>query len=205
MERERESEVSDHDDAGDARLSRHGRREEDSEPQTEIARTHDEGRREKVNSDGLSQRTYEIDAGAVDAFAAEVGEEVDKAIFSIAKLSSGPIPDADELDKYPLEIRNKIIEWHDREVKAVFDDESKRQDKLVDAEVNQGNIKQWLSFVVELLLIAGPLVAFYFIRDPSVFWAYTILGANVIGNVFINIGGKKTKRSRRDQEDEREE
>lgn len=201
MENLQESEVSDHDDTGNARPTRNERREEAPTAQNGITRTHDRSSRAQIGSNSRSERALEINAQSVDALASEVNEDVE-ALFSIAKLSSGPIPDAEELDKYSPEVQAKIIEWHDREVKAVFDDESKRQDKLANAEVRQGDVGQWLSFVLDILLIVGPLVAFYFIRDPSVFWAYTILGANVIGNVVINIGSKKTKRSRRSQEDE---
>lgn len=105
----------------------------------------------------------------------------------VAIASSGPIPDPVTLAAYPPDVQAKIIEWHDRQVKAVFDDASKRDDFAVAKGARLDVLKQWLSFGINLILIGGALIAFVVTGNPNVFWSYTVLGATVVGNVIITI------------------
>lgn len=113
--------------------------------------------------------------------------------YSINLITSGPIPNSAEFNAYPSYVQNKIIEWHDCEIKAFCSEESERQNRLVDAEIRTQTRNQWLSFIVDLVLILTPIVAFCITNNPKVFWAYTILGASIIGNVIININSKIKK------------
>ena len=112
--------------------------------------------------------------------------------MSALRFTSGPIPDADLLLSYPPDIQAKILDWHEREVRAVFDDESRRQDMLARGEIRQGHMNLAFSFVIDALIVGGTLFAFAVTQDPNVFWSYTVLGASIIGNVAVHFhSGKK--------------
>lgn len=112
----------------------------------------------------------------------EKGEEEDFAV-AVARSWAGLIPAPEDFNSYDEEIQRKIVEWTD----ARIIDESKRQDKLVAATVRSSMFSSIASFVVNIVIIIGVLAAFVATRDASVFWAFTIPGASIVGNVAINI------------------
>ena len=68
--------------------------------------------------------------------------------------------------------------------------ESERSDRLVSAEINQGYLSLVFTFLINFLIVAGVLIAFVITNNPNVFWAFTLPGASVIGNVAISIKNK---------------
>lgn len=190
-----EGEVSGHDDCRTLGDSRHGGLEKALEDAQGLAGSDDERSIAPIEGGSIGERESAIKQQVADT---ELSKEID-AIFSKVQITSGPIPDADALAAYPVSIQERIIDWQERQIKAMFDDESKRQDRIVDAEISQGARNQWLSFVVNFVIVVGALVAFVLTGNPNVFWSYTILGASVIGNVVVHINdhGKRLRSDER--------
>lgn len=188
-----ESGVSDHDDPRFVGDSRNKRREKTSEDVEAVSNENEAFNPEEIDSCGAGERPKEIERQVIDAIAEDIEDEIVTSA-SVGLLTAGPIPNASEFSAYPKFAQDKIIEWHDREIKATCDDESNRQNQLVDAEISRSRCNQWLSFVVDIALIAAPLIAYRFFGDPNVFWIYSVLGANIIGNVAITINGNNKER-----------
>ena len=186
-----DGEVSGYDDSGIVGDSRHGLQPEASRNSQGIPKQDDESSRPEIEGGGIGKREGSIDQAVIDS--EEVTEREIERAFSAVQMSSGPIPDADMYLKYPLEVQKKIIEWQDRQIKAMFDDESIRQNKLVDGEIKPGNVGQWLSFAINSFIVVGALIAFVMTGNANVFWSYTILGASVVGNVVVHINDKNHK------------
>lgn len=182
-----ERQVPGDDDFGASSDSRNCRHDQSEEPAGEIAQAHGEVLQQRSDGGSTGQRESEGE-GDLREIDLEV-TRVLEAEFGVAHV--GPIPDPATLEAYPLAVKDKIIEWQDRKIKAMFDDESKRQDDIVAAEIRRGNRGQWLSFVINAVLIFGTLIAFVVTGKPSVFWAYTLLGANAAANVIITINKNK--------------
>lgn len=65
------------------------------------------------------------------------------------------LPHPKSFNAYNAEAQRMILDCADRQTRAVFDDESKRQDKLVEAEIRQGLVGQMLSAFVILASITA--------------------------------------------------
>lgn len=183
-----EGEVSGHDHFGNADDPRNEQHPQITRASQGIPGSHGISRHADGEGGSISERASasEIEQQVIDA-------DIERARISALSFTSGPIPDAAALAAYPPETQEKILDWHEREVKAMFDDESKRLDKLVDGEVRQGSVNQWLSFVINMAIVVGAIIAFIVTGNPNVFWSYTVLGAFTIGNVAIHIHDKKAK------------
>lgn len=70
-------------------------------------------------------------------------------------------------------------------------DESRRQDEIIRIYSRNSMMSQIVTLVVNLAIIVGCLVAFWATGNPNVFWAFTIPGASIIGNVVVSVKGKK--------------
>ena len=91
----------------------------------------------------------------------EVAEaEIVEALQAISTSTewSGLLPRPDHFNQYEQQDRAKIIEWADRQIKAEFDDESKRLDRLTDAEIKQGRFGQIASTAIMLSAILAAAV-----------------------------------------------
>lgn len=128
----------------------------------------------------------------LDGRAIEAGEEklVEDLTLGILRTEwAGPLPPPEILHSYTLDEQAKIMAWGDARIL----DESGRSDRLVDYEIWRGKAAVILSFVIEVVLAIGPIVGYAITGYKEMLWAYTVLGASLIGNVVININGKKTK------------
>lgn len=68
------------------------------------------------------------------------------------------LPPPKSFNAYSSDAQRMILDWADRQTRAVFDDESKRQDRLVEAEIRQAVVGQGLSAFVILASIAASVV-----------------------------------------------
>lgn len=107
---------------------------------------------------------------------------------------SGLLPRPEDFAKYDKEVQDKMIAWNDRTIFGQTD----QQDKLVDAEIKQGYLSQTFTFIINASIVVGVLIAFAITENPNVFWAFTLPGASVIGNVAITIRGKAEDKERDD-------
>ena len=63
------------------------------------------------------------------------------------------LPNPEVFNAYPPEVQRKIVEWTDRDVKARRDDESRRQDELMRAEVSRNRSKQVFPVLITVLAL----------------------------------------------------
>ena len=78
----------------------------------------------------------------------------------------GKLPHPDVFNAYPPEIQRKIMEWVDRDVKARRDDESRRQDELMRAEVESNRRKQMFPTIITVLALVCAAVTGVVTQNP---------------------------------------
>ena len=98
----------------------------------------------------------------------------------------GKLPHPDVFNAYPPEIQRKIMEWTDRDVKARRDDESRRQDDAMRAEIERVRRGQMVPAIITVLALvcgavtgivtANPLFALVFMLVPLAVIAGRIAG-----------------------------
>ena len=96
-----------------------------------------------------------------------------------------------------------ILDCADRQTRAVFDDESKRQDKPVEAEIRQGLVGQMLSAFVILASITASAVAGIMTGNAAMSGAFLILPfTTIIGQLVRPVlsGRGKQKKQAEDAE-----
>jgi|GEM_PF-1121577 len=93
------------------------------------------------------------------------GEEFNELVAMEELLSGesdyGALPLPEVFNAYPPEVQRKIMEWTDRDVKARRDDESRRKDELVRAQIDRERRKQSLpAIVIVVSIVCGTLLGF---------------------------------------------
>lgn len=121
----------------------------------------------------------------------EKGEAEEAIAAALCKVGissswSGLLPRPEDFVKYPQSVQDKMVAWNDAQIL----NESARNDKLVSAEIKQGYISLVFTFLINSLIVVGVLVAFVMTGNPNVFWAFTLPGASVVGNVVISVKNK---------------
>lgn len=112
----------------------------------------------------------------------------------------GLLPKPDHFNAYPPEAQKMLLEIASREIKAVYDDESKRQDKLTDAEIEQGSRGQFLSVIVIVsALAAAMIIAIFSGSATAVIAVMSIPFVAVIGNLISPL----RSRNKRDVSDKK--
>lgn len=91
--------------------------------------------------------------GAVEQFLSEDGEY-------------GKLPHPDVFNAYPPEVQRKIMEWTDRDVKARRDDESRRRDEVMRAEVDRDRRRQMFPTIITVLALACAAVTGVVTQNP---------------------------------------
>ena len=128
------------------------------------------------------------DGNRADELAKSREEEIEERIaIGAIKSWSGIIPSPEDFSSYPAEVQAKTIEWTDANIL----DESRRQDRILAIYSRNSLMAQIVTLVVNLAIVVGCLVAFWATGNPNVFWAFTIPGASIIGNVVVSVKGKK--------------
>lgn len=65
----------------------------------------------------------------------------------------GKIPQPEVFNAYPPELQRKIMEWTDRDVRARRDDESRRRDEAMRAEIDEKRRRQMFPAVITVLAL----------------------------------------------------
>lgn len=94
-------------------------------------------------------------------------------------------PDPEVFNSYPVEVQRKIMEWTDRDIKARRDDESRRRDELMRAEVARERMKQVVPAVVIILAIACAAVTGVITANPLFSAAFLVIPLTVIIGGFV--------------------
>lgn len=113
------------------------------------------------------------------------------------------LPHPKSFNAYNADAQRMILDCADRQTRAVFDDESKRQDRLVEAEIRQGLVGQVLSALVILASIAASVVVGIMTRNATMSGAFLVLPfTTIIGQLFRPVLSGRGKREKRDDDDE---
>lgn len=107
----------------------------------------------------------------------------------------GLLPKPEHFNAYPPDAQRMLLEIASREVKAMYDDESRRLDDLTAAEIEQGSRGQVLSvIVIALALVAAVLIAIFAGSTTAVIAVMSIPFAAVVGNLLAPMRprGKKS-------------
>ncbi|WP_427876500.1 hypothetical protein [Gardnerella sp. 2492-Sm] len=128
-------------------------------------------------------------AGSVDGITSnDINETIDSTtfeekqaaslIFALKTLGysdewSGILPDPESFNLYPTNVQERILNQAD----AFTVDESKRQDKLVKAEIETSKRNTWISAVLFVLCLLSGLAAFLVTNNQ---WSWTPLALPAI-------------------------
>ncbi|KFI65745.1 hypothetical protein [Bifidobacterium cuniculi] len=127
-------------------------------------------------------------------------QELDKAVsdkdvvellqlLGLSESYSGLLPQPKFFNQYPKDVQERMCRWND----AFTVDESKRQDRLVDAEIDQGKKSMWISAILFGICIIVSLVCFLVTKDA---WSIAFLSVPVVSmvlNIFVPVGSKSSR------------
>lgn len=143
------------DDHGVVNDPRPGQQPETQEPSNRVSEESKSCSLQPESSDGVNEVSIE---DVVEEAVAEGDSDKLLELVGIAKMSSGIIPLAEDLNQYSPQVQAKIVEWADAQIKANVIDESARQDRLVNGELYQAKSGQILSTIILLSLIVAAVV-----------------------------------------------
>lgn len=113
------------------------------------------------------------------------------------------MPHPKSFNAYNAEAQRMILDCADRQTRAVFDDESKRQDKLVEAEIRQGLVGQVLSASVILASIMASAAVGIMTGNAAMSGAFLVLPfTTIIGQLFRPVLSGRGKREKREKQDD---
>lgn len=101
----------------------------------------------------------------------------------------GALPQPEVFNAYPPEVQRKIMEWTDRDVKARRDDESRRQDEMIRANVARERTMQIVPSVIIILGIVLAAITGIVTKNPVFSIAFLTIPLAVIIGLFV-IGDK---------------
>ncbi len=118
----------------------------------------------------------------------------------ISESYSGMLPRPDDFNKYPADIQERMCRWND----AFTVDESNRQDRLVEAEIDQSRRGMWASTILFVVTLLMSFISFLVTSSPWSFGFLAVPVATIIANLFEPIASKssrdKEKRAEREPE-----
>ena len=147
--------------------------------------------------EALDKRSEELLA-AVDILDAASEDELESAGIILSSESksvsfSGLLPHPDVHKLYDPETRERICRWND----AFTIDESKRQDRLVDNEIEQAKRGPILSMIMLTIFSLLAFVSFLVTRETASFWFLAVTVVSVIGNLIVPVFSKSSRGRRR--------
>lgn len=111
----------------------------------------------------------------------------------------GPLPAPGSLKQYDQSVQEKIVEWADRRVTAIYDDESRRQDKLVEAEIRQGRNGQAASIAIMILALLLAAIVGVSTGNAVMSGAFLLLPfATIISNLFKPVASTRKNEKEKD-------
>lgn len=178
----------DHDDTGTERDSETGttsggvdavRADESGSPDEESNRDIDA----RPNSDIETQNNSEIANHDLTQMIAALMR------MGVSESYSGMLPKPDDFNKYPVEVQERMCRWND----AFTTDESKRQDRLVDAEIKQARDGLLVSLVLFLVTIFCALVTFLATGSSWSFGFLTVPVVSMIVSLFEPVSSRSSR------------
>lgn len=111
--------------------------------------------------------------------------------MGVSESYSGMLPKPEDFNKYPVNVQERMCRWND----AFTIDESKRQDRLVDAEIDQARKGMWISGALFALAMLFGLVCFLATGSQ---WSFGFLAVPVV-SMIVNLFEPIASRSSRDK------
>jgi hypothetical protein len=99
------------------------------------------------------------------------------------------LPPPDDFLRYPVDVQQRMMAWNDADTV----DESKRQDRLVDAEIDQARVGRWIALGLTAFCFIVAVVFFALGNDVA---GFAFLGAPVItaaGRFFANVFSRSSR------------
>lgn len=120
-----------------------------------------------------------------DGEASEESPILASETYAVHQEYEGILPHPAQFNAYNQNAQEVLLEIARAQVKAAFEDESKRQDKLVNAEIKQGNRGQVFSTIIICLTVSAAIVVALCTGNAIV--ASLMAGiplVSIIGNLF---------------------
>ena len=193
------------------------RREYRKKSFTEVAGRESKAEKEKSQANEVLQAESTVSGSAETSFAASDGfggvppispedREIDLSGLDIniedfldEDSEYGKIPQPEVFNSYPPEVQRKIMEWTDRDVKARRDDESRRRDEMMRAQIDNKRRRQMFPAIITVLALicaavtgvvtANPLFPLVFMLVPL-----AVIAARVAGD--DGSGGRGNRRNK---------
>lgn len=109
--------------------------------------------------------------------------------MGVSESYSGMLPKPDDFNKYPLNIQERMCRWND----AFTIDESKRQNDLVNAEIEQARKGMWVSTFLFLVAMIFALVAFILTKSSWSFGFLAVPVVSIVANLFEPIASRSSR------------
>lgn len=137
--------------------------------------------RHEKNDDAPS--LSDLEAAVLAGAAAEAAEEAAAGYYREPfefKDGCVSLPNPDVFNSYPPEVQRKIMEWTDRDIKARRDDESRRQDAILRAEIAHERTKTAIPVSIIILSIACALITGIYTKSAIFTIAFLVVAIAVI-------------------------
>lgn len=109
---------------------------------------------------------------------------------------SGLLPDPESFLQYPESVQERMMSWND----AKIIDESKRLDKLVDADIRQSSVDSLMSFLINIVFALISFLAFVITGNPASFGFLAVPGVSIAINGVDILRRGERRRGNPDQE-----
>mgnify|MGYP003289085197 FL=1 len=96
------------------------------------------------------------------------------------------LPHPDVFNSYPPEVQRKIMEWTDRDIRARRDDESRRQDAILRANIAREKTKMGVPVAIVILSIICAAITGLYTRDAAFVIAFLTVAVVVIVVIFVS-------------------
>lgn len=96
------------------------------------------------------------------------------------------LPHPDVFNSYPPEVQRKIMEWTDRDIRARRDDESRRQDAILRANIAREKTKMGVPVAIIILSIVCAAITGLYTQDAAFVFAFLVVAIVVIVAIFVN-------------------
>ena len=96
------------------------------------------------------------------------------------------LPHPDVFNSYPPEVQRKIMEWTDRDIRARRDDESRRQDAILRANIARDKTRMAVPVVIVILSIVCAAITGLYTKNALFVIAFLVVALVVIVAIFVS-------------------
>lgn len=96
------------------------------------------------------------------------------------------LPHPDVFNSYPPEVQRKIMEWTDRDIRARRDDESRRQDAILRANIARDKTRMAVPVVIIIMSILCAAITGLYTKNALFVIAFLVVALVVIIALFVS-------------------